>query len=68
MKFITAILTLAAVAVASPTGTNPPQCTPATYSCAKNPNTHAEGWQVCDVDSKWVVSSTFSLFLATLFR
>ncbi|KAK1775666.1 hypothetical protein QBC45DRAFT_395890 [Copromyces sp. CBS 386.78] len=54
MKFITVILTLAAVAIATPTGTNPPQCKPATYACAKNPSTHAEGWQVCDVTSKWV--------------
>ncbi|KAK3395568.1 hypothetical protein B0T20DRAFT_359059 [Sordaria brevicollis] len=53
MKFITAITTLAAVAVATPL--SPPlECKPATYACAKNPHTNAEGWQVCDVTKKWV--------------
>lgn len=55
MQPITAILTLAAVAVAIPL--DPPvQCTPATYACATNPKTNAEGWKVCDVTNEWVVS------------
>lgn len=32
------------------------QCVPATYACAMNPKTGAQGWQVCDVTGHWVVS------------
>jgi hypothetical protein len=32
-------------------------CKPATYSCAKNPGTGVDGWQVCNVGGVWVVST-----------
>jgi len=56
MKVLAIVLTLAAVALATPTGTNPPKCKPATYACATNAKTGQPGWQVCDVSGNWVVS------------
>jgi len=54
MKVLAIVLTLAAVALATPTGTNPPKCKPATYACATNAKTGQPGWQVCDVSGNWV--------------
>lgn len=61
MKFIAVLITLAAVALASPNRPPPPPpppptCKPGTYGCAKNAKTGVDGWQVCDVTQKWVVS------------
>ncbi len=52
MKLVAVVLVLAVTAFAAR------NCTPATYACAKNPTTYAEGWQVCDVTGNWVVSLT----------
>jgi len=46
---VTIVVALAATALAHPGG-----CTPATYACATNPTTGAQGWQICDVTSTWV--------------
>ncbi|KAH8880142.1 hypothetical protein GQ53DRAFT_704485 [Thozetella sp. PMI_491] len=51
MQVVAAILALAATALAVPTANT---CTPATYACAKNPQTGCPGWEVCDVTSQWV--------------
>jgi len=61
MKFLAVVLALATAALAAPNSPPPPPpppptCKPATYACAKNPKTGVDGWQVCDVTSKWVVS------------
>lgn len=59
MKFLAlATLSLASMVMASPK----PGCTPATYACAKNPTTGGQGWQVCDVNRKWIVSLSKSSF------
>ncbi|OIW31128.1 hypothetical protein CONLIGDRAFT_679861 [Coniochaeta ligniaria NRRL 30616] len=56
MKTFTAIiLTLAAAVTAAPT-LEARGCTPATYSCAVNPATSGQGWQVCDTQGNWVYS------------
>ena len=52
LKAFTTLALLASLALATP----PPACKPATYACAKNPDTYVPGWQVCDVTGKWVVS------------
>ncbi|KAK1763611.1 hypothetical protein QBC33DRAFT_562729 [Phialemonium atrogriseum] len=53
MKNILAVLAaLAAVAAAVPG--KPQGCQPATYGCAKNPQSGVDGWQVCDVTHQWV--------------
>lgn len=60
MKNILAVLAaLAAVAAAVPG--KPQGCQPATYGCAKNPQSGVDGWQVCDVTHQWVVSTGFFL-------
>ncbi|KAJ6440097.1 Maltose permease MAL31 [Purpureocillium lavendulum] len=57
MKAVAVILaSLAAIATATPTGSNV-VCTPATYTCSKNPNTGKPGWSVCNTSGQWVVSS-----------
>ncbi|KAJ9155167.1 hypothetical protein NKR23_g1912 [Pleurostoma richardsiae] len=49
------LLSLVAAALAAPADIAARDtCKPATYGCAKNPTTGAEGWQVCDVTGVWV--------------
>ncbi|KLU82948.1 hypothetical protein MAPG_02015 [Magnaporthiopsis poae ATCC 64411] len=31
----------------------PPDCTPGTVACARNPKTGSEGWKVCDTQKVW---------------
>ena len=71
MKFLAVVLALATAALAAPNSPPPPPpppptCKPATYACAKNPKTGVDGWQVCDVTSKWVVSKHGPSHLHTL--
>ncbi|KJZ78263.1 hypothetical protein HIM_02301 [Hirsutella minnesotensis 3608] len=63
MKFFAATaVALASIAAAVPTGEKPEEksgdkyygCQPATYSCTTNPHSYTPGWQVCDVNGKWV--------------
>ncbi len=54
MKCFFAISALFAAVMAAPAVGD--ACTPATYTCAQNPSTGAEGWEVCDVSGAWVVS------------
>ncbi|KAH8907986.1 hypothetical protein BR93DRAFT_967846 [Coniochaeta sp. PMI_546] len=49
------ILAITAAATAAPTVLESRAvCKPATYSCALNPTTHGQGWQVCDTQGNWV--------------
>lgn len=52
--FAAVLLTIAAAATAAPVLEARAACTPATYGCALNPTTKAQGWQVCDVSGNWV--------------
>ncbi|KAK3940549.1 hypothetical protein QBC46DRAFT_260666 [Diplogelasinospora grovesii] len=56
MKFLLAILALAATALAEADRrpAAPAPCKPGTYACAVNPKTYGPGWQVCDVSGNWV--------------
>lgn len=69
MKFLAMTITaLAALAAAAPEPHPPSKgCKPATYSCTKNPKTGTPGWQVCDVNHKWVVRC-LSLSLSPFLR
>ena len=55
MKVFAVVIALAAAALAAPTEAGPGahRCTPATYACAHNPKTGAEGWKVCDTQRIW---------------
>lgn len=58
------ILAITAAATAAPTVLEARAvCKPATYSCALNPTTHGQGWQVCDTQGNWVVSHSSSHIL-----
>ena len=54
MKCFFVISALFAAAMAAPAVGD--TCDPATYTCALNPSTGAEGWEVCDAGGAWVVS------------
>lgn len=52
MKFAITLAALASLAAATPLDASTSSCKPGTYSCTPDKT----GWQVCDVNHKYVVS------------
>ncbi|QUC23390.1 uncharacterized protein UV8b_07631 [Ustilaginoidea virens] len=52
MKFFLPSVALAALAAASPTGSD--GCKPATYRCDHHTQTGQPGWDVCNTSGQWV--------------